>query len=147
MEGNDQQGTEEGEEGSGESGDESGGEAWKGFEEQETIDHEEEYIDEGKHTTVTVEAVEITRNGFETVPSAKDENEDEEEGEGGKGSEGKGEDREGQGKRKWTKEKPKTPKKKKKKFRYESKAERKVTRMKETAGRRARAQARKDREL
>jgi ribosomal RNA-processing protein 17 len=48
------------------------------------------------------------------------------------------------GKRIWTKERPKTewPKKKKKKFRYESKADRKVTRYKEGAKKRKQKEAR-----
>ena len=47
-------------------------------------------------------------------------------------------------KRVWTKERPSGPKKKKKKFKYESKAERKVTRYKERSGNRAKAKARKE---
>jgi ribosomal RNA-processing protein 17 len=52
--------------------------------------------------------------------------------------------RDANGKRIWTKEKPKTewPKKKKKKFRYESKADRKVTRYKEGAKKRKQKEAR-----
>jgi ribosomal RNA-processing protein 17 len=50
------------------------------------------------------------------------------------------------GKRIWTKERPKTewPKKKKKKFRYESKADRKVTRFKEGAKKRKHATKQKE---
>ena len=59
----------------------------------------------------------------------------------GKGNEIK---RDANGKRIWTKERPRTewPKKKKKKFRYESKADRKVTRMKEGAKKRKAREAR-----
>lgn len=53
-------------------------------------------------------------------------------------------DGEGTGKRVWTKAKPDQPKKKKKKFRYESKADRKVTRHKERAGGKAKAKARRE---
>jgi len=52
--------------------------------------------------------------------------------------------RDANGKRIWTKERPRTewPKKKKKKFRYESKADRKVTRMKEGAKKKKQREAR-----
>ena len=48
------------------------------------------------------------------------------------------------GKRRWTKDKPGRAKKKKKKFRYETRAERKVTRGKERAGNKAKAKSRRD---
>jgi ribosomal RNA-processing protein 17 len=113
--------------------------SWDGIPDEapETIDHEEEYIseDEDKYTTVTVEAVEVSKEGLQRVRD-----EDEEEGEEvpklvvvEKGEEG---ERGGKGK-KWPK------KEKKKKFRYESKAERKVTRGKQKAGNKARADARR----
>ncbi|KAF2645450.1 hypothetical protein P280DRAFT_389373 [Massarina eburnea CBS 473.64] len=97
--------------------DEDNGE-WNGIPdapEPEVIDQEEEYIDEDKYTTVTIETVGISKQGFETK---------------GDGSEDEGEGKE---KKVWTKEKPKTarPKKKKIKFRYETKAERKAERVKQ----------------
>lgn len=46
-------------------------------------------------------------------------------------------------KRVWTKQKPGLPKRKRKKFRYESKAERKVTRLKEHSGNKVQAKARR----
>ena len=71
------------------------------------------------------------------------------EGEGvGKGS-GKPEiKRDANGKRIWTKERPKTewPKKKKKKFRYETKAERKMERMKQGMKKKKLAEKRKPKE-
>lgn len=90
------------------------------------INQEEEYIDEDKYTTVTVETVGINRTGFsrpgEEEAELKKEQEAREEKE-----------REEKKKRVWTKERPKSdrPKKKKVKFRYETKAERKVERMKQ----------------
>ncbi|KAJ4411083.1 hypothetical protein N0V91_001456 [Didymella pomorum] len=90
------------------------------------INLEDEYIDEDKYTTVTVETVGINRTGFsrpgEEAEELRKEREAREEAE-----------KEAKKKRVWTKEKPKSdrPKKKKVKFRYETKAERKVERMKQ----------------
>ena len=85
------------------------------------IDREDEYIDEEKYTTVTVEMVGISREGF-----TKDD-------EGGSEVDC-GRDQPAE-KREWSKEKPKRaqPKQKKKKFRYESKADRRTTQLKERA--------------
>jgi ribosomal RNA-processing protein 17 len=84
------------------------------------IDQEDEYIDEDKYTTVTIESVGISKRGFEKS---------------GGGNSGEEDDGEGGEKKKkvWTKEKPKSakPKKKKIKFRYETKAERKAERVKQ----------------
>jgi ribosomal RNA-processing protein 17 len=105
------------------------------------IDQEEEYIDEDKYTTVTVEAMDVSKEGIYNA-SREDEHEsdsaDTEEGAPAKKANGTT-------KRVWTKEKPKPerPKKKKKKFRYESRAERKVTRLKEKSGNRKKANARR----
>jgi len=113
---------------------------WGGIEEDEedkivlpSVDHEEEYVDEDRYTTVTVEAVDVTKDGLHRVADGEDEvvetktkkhepNEDE------------------------TKLKKKWPKKEKpKKFRYESKLERRITRGKQKHGNRAKADARRDR--
>ncbi|KAF1987806.1 hypothetical protein K402DRAFT_462658 [Aulographum hederae CBS 113979] len=138
-----------------ETGDESGPEEWNGFEEPPPpINREEEYVDEDKYTTVTIEDVDITRDGFSTPGQTQSKEKDDEgstvEGEGddaGKATEDVvvGPRYDENGKRIWTKENPNKghPKKKKKKFRYESKAERKVTRMKETSRNRTQARARK----
>jgi ribosomal RNA-processing protein 17 len=100
------------------------------------VNQEDEYIDEDKYTTVTIESVGISRDGFEKagVDEGGDADQDKENGVDG-----------GRNKRVWTKEKPKTnrPTIRKKKFRYESKADRKTTRMKQGAKNRAQAQARK----
>jgi ribosomal RNA-processing protein 17 len=92
-------------------------EEFQGFQEPEPINQEDEYIDEDKYTTVTIESVGISREGGNGRPEIK---------------------RDANGKRIWTKERPRTewPKKKKKKFRYETKADRKVTRQKEGAKKR-----------
>ena len=123
---------------------------WEGIAEPVAIDHEDEYSDEDRHTTVTIEAVDITRDGFQKAKVDLDGtiNSDEEE-DGRKNTSGTsveaGTEKQKQ-KRVWTKEKPKQPKKKKKKFRYETKSERKVTRMKERSGGKAQARARREKE-
>lgn len=97
------------------------------------LDHEEEYVDEDedKYTTVTIEAVDVSKEGLHRVAE-----EGEEEVE--KVWKGKGEEEEKEkGKKKWPK------KERKKKFRYESKVERKATRMKQKSKNKASAEARK----
>jgi ribosomal RNA-processing protein 17 len=107
---------------------------WGGIEDDEVVvpelvDHEEEYIDEDKYTTVTVEELDVSKEGLLRVA-------DEDESEDTLEAEVKPVEEEKKGKQ-W----PKKPRKKK--FRYESKAERKVTRGKQKAGNRARADARR----
>jgi ribosomal RNA-processing protein 17 len=120
-------------------GDNSGEEdAWGGIEDEgdlavkdvKVLDHEEEYVDEDRYTTVTVEAVDVSKEGLRKV--VDDESEDAKEVEYAKPVE-----KEETGKKKWPK------KERKKKFRYESRAERKVTRGKQKAGNKARADARR----
>ena len=103
------------------------------------LDHEEEFIDEDLYTTVTVEAVDISKDGFHKVAQEEQEGDDE----SNKPTAGRPSTRPG-AKRIWTKERPNAPKKKKKPFRYESKAERKVTRFKERSGNKSKAKARKE---
>jgi len=111
---------------------------WGGIEDEgdtavkavEVLDHEEEYVDEDRYTTVTVEAVNVSKEGLQKV--ADDDSDPEKEVEYAKPAE-----KEETGKKKWPK------KERKKKFRYESKAERKVTRGKQKAGNKARADARR----
>jgi len=119
-------------------------EEWEGFEELavappvQPIDHEDEYLDDDKYTTVTVEAVDIGREGFRDVGQG---------GESvGKGAAEAGKNKGDDGKKRTcTKEKPTTdrPKKKRQKFRYENKAERKVTRALEGSKNKKQAKARK----
>ncbi|PMD60006.1 uncharacterized protein K444DRAFT_403737 [Hyaloscypha bicolor E] len=97
----------------------------------EVLDREEEYVDEDRWTTVTVEAVDVSKEGLKKVG---EEDSDDAEAPNLVSLEEKGEGKE---KKKWPK------KEKKKKFRYESKAERKFTRGKQKAGNKARADARK----
>ena len=114
------------------------GEVWGGIQEEEetseaeeVLDREEEYVDEDRWTTVTVEAVDVSKEGLKKVGV---EDSDDTEAPDLVATEEKGEVNE---KKKWPK------KEKKKKFRYESKAERKFTRGKQKAGNKARADARK----
>lgn len=121
---------------------------WKGASEPDAIDHEDEYLDEERHTTVTIETVEVTRDGLRR-------NRDDIEDDDDKNGEEKTQDYEAMrstqstgksdGKKHlpWSKDKPARPKTKKKKFRYESKADRKTTRAKERSGNKAHAKARK----
>ncbi|KAK3359236.1 nucleolar protein 12-domain-containing protein [Lasiosphaeria hispida] len=92
------------------------------------IDMEEEYIDEDRYTTVTVEAVSVDRDGLHKPEAEQEENEDSAAAEGGaKPVDGK-EETEKKGGKEW-------PKKKKKAFRYENKFERKLEQTKQRAKR------------
>ena len=105
------------------------------------MDYEAEYIDEDKYTTVTVEEMDPSREGL--LRSAGNESDDEEEEQ----TETKpAPDTKSTAAGEKTKKKTDNkPKKKKKKFRYESKEERKLTRVKERAAKSRKAQARRDR--
>lgn len=120
---------------------------WEGIAEDPRVDHEDEYVDDDRFTSVTIEAVDVSKDGLHKL---KQEDEvDSEDASGEKKSDGRRNNSASQGqekpKRIWTKEQPIGPKKTKKKFRYESKAERKVTRHKEKSGNKASARARKER--
>jgi len=107
--------------------------AWGGIEEEkgdQVLDHEEEYVDEDRYTTVTVEAVNISKEGLKKVV-------DEDSDEAPDLVPTKKSGKEDTVKKKWPK------KERKKKFTYESKVERKFTRTKQKAGNKAKADARK----
>ncbi|KAF4630019.1 hypothetical protein G7Y89_g8128 [Cudoniella acicularis] len=113
--------------------DDGGEDTWDGIQDDapilEPVDHEEEYVDEDRYTTVTVEAVIVSKEGLVKI------GEDDSEEEAKKTP-----------KLVDTEEKPKKvwPKKvKKKKFTYETKLERKLARGKQKAGNKARADARR----
>lgn len=120
---------------------------WDGIIEDTSVDHEDEYVDEDRYTTVTVEAVDVSRDGLHKTHMDYEENQ-------ATSLEGpiKGETAKS-GTKEWrdakqekslrTKEPPNGSKKRKKKFRYESKAERKANRYKERSGNKAKAKARK----
>lgn len=99
------------------------------------VDHEDEYVDEERFTTVTVEAVDISKDGLRAV--AEDEEDGTEKQDGGT-SELKEKERNkiarassGKLRSKEKGAKGLGTTKKKKKFRYESKGERKIERVKQ----------------
>lgn len=103
-----------------------------GIEDPPEVDYEAEYIDEERYTTVTVEAMDVSKEGLyraeregeQTVNVQKTQMVSKADTNGA-----------GKPKRVWAKENPRDgsdrPKKKRGKFRYETKAVRKETRMKE----------------
>ncbi|KAL9043363.1 MAG: hypothetical protein Q9214_003449 [Letrouitia sp. 1 TL-2023] len=122
-------------------------EKWDGIEEPEDIDREDEYSDQDRHTTVTVEAVDVSREGLRSLQSdheTSSEKEQEKETNRNIGGTANGVSNtlkktvvsNVSGKRNG-------PPKRKTKFRYEGKIERKVTRFKEKASNRAKAKARR----
>ena len=111
------------------------GEAWSGVEDAEPppIDHEAEYVDEEKYTVVTVEAIDLSKEGLSMAQPDQDLEPDEH---GSKVSARSDKSAAEQQKSPWTKEKPKDSAKKRKKkrnFRYEGKVERKEARSKQKA--------------
>lgn len=128
-----------------EDSDESSDDGEDGDVETETADlpmddiegRQDEYIDEEKYTTVTIEPMKLSD---EEESSA-----DEADGDDGEASRTPTEGLKKE-KRVWTKDKPagSKPKKKKKKFRYESKVERKATRSKQATKNSAAARARRE---
>ncbi|MCJ1414699.1 hypothetical protein MMC32_001026 [Xylographa parallela] len=127
--------------------DKSNSENWDGLAEETNIDHEAEYEDEDRHTTVTIEAVNVTKEGLQKAVTDRASEDGIEDGldiaMGNALDESAEKGTPIKSKRVWTKERPGGPKKKKK-FRYESKADRKATRHKERSGNTAKAKARKD---
>lgn len=117
---------------------------WSGLPEPPEIDHEAEYIDEDRYTTVTVEAMDLSKDGLHEKEEAQAnlDSSEEKQPDGTKRTNGQK-----QGKRIWTKDKPekdsRAPKRKRKKFRYENKAERKLTRLKEKSKNSRQAKARR----
>ncbi|KAH0541922.1 hypothetical protein FGG08_003642 [Glutinoglossum americanum] len=111
------------------------------------IDHEDEYIDEDRYTTVTIESIDITKSGLYNSTLADSGPEE-------RGSvsidaattkeKGISAGKRADGRLLSTKEKPSTKPKAKKKFRYLSKGDRKVARMKERLGNKAKAKARRE---
>ena len=109
-------------------------------------EHEEEYVDEDRFTTVTVEPLKM--DGDEEDAGSEGEGDITGAAREGTGKVGVKSGRASgirHGKGPWTKEKPEKnkPKKKKKKFRYESKVERKMTRTAQKSKNSAAAKARK----
>ncbi|RAL15635.1 rRNA-processing protein RRP17 [Aspergillus homomorphus CBS 101889] len=116
-------------------------EDWEGFAEPPAVDYEAEYIDEDKYTTVTVEEMDTSKEGLFRSTVDDSDNEDEGSESGSRATADPIPSAEQSKKRKSDTK----PKKKKKKFRYESKEDRKVTRMKERASKSRKANARRER--
>ena len=111
---------------------------WNGIEEPSRIDATDEYVDEDKYTTVTIEAMDDPQDVHDDGDKAGPMKETAD------GAEQKEGDEQRKGKREWTKNKPAGIKKKKKpKFRYESKAERKAGRQKQKSKNSAAAKERR----
>lgn len=113
--------------------------------EEEPERREDEYIDEEKYTTVTVEPMEESQGGEESDASDEAEGKD-----GAEASKAGNDERDAKDtvvpkKRIWTK-KPQhgKPRKRRKKFRYETKIERKAGRSKQKAKNTAAAKARRE---
>jgi ribosomal RNA-processing protein 17 len=139
----------EGTDHSGSEDDRDAAEEWTGIEEVPPVDHEAEYIDEDKYTTVTVEALDLSKEGLQKVErEGRKQVEEDPAAETKENLAETGQKDTKSRKRIWTKDKPKDrsdkPKKKKKKFRYETKAERKFTRMKQGAKNSKEAKARRE---
>ncbi|KAI1377376.1 nucleolar protein 12-domain-containing protein [Hypoxylon crocopeplum] len=101
-------------------------EEWGGIQETpalEPVDHEEEYIDEERYTIVTVESVNVSRDGLSSSRPDEDSSEDDQETAAKDGSQPAPPGN----------EKTRPPKTKKHKFRYETKSERQLNRRKEKA--------------
>ncbi|KAL7797439.1 nucleolar protein 12 domain-containing protein [Trichoderma ceciliae] len=101
---------------------------WAGFPDRpnlDIVDHEEEYIDEDRYTTVTVESVSISRDGLERPEKPQEKVEEDQDGETDKVDQDKPTG-------------PVWPKKKKQKFRYESKTERQLAGKRQKAKSKAR---------
>ncbi|KAI1312853.1 nucleolar protein 12-domain-containing protein [Xylaria venustula] len=118
-----------GQEGESSNDDDDTAEEWGGFQDtapaqQDTIDHEEEYIDEDRYTTVTVESVNVSKDGL-TSSRPDDEESADEEPKIDKNTQPESEKRENRHRD--------TTKKKKQKFRYETKLERQITNIKQKA--------------
>lgn len=91
------------------------------------VDHEEEYVDEDKFTTVTVEAVEVSRDGLQKVRDGTEvQTEHDKIGDAVAGRNSTGKQVSKDECMKHARKKPR-----KKQFKYESKADRKLTRFKE----------------
>jgi ribosomal RNA-processing protein 17 len=108
-------------------------EEWGGFQDMpaptDRIDHEEEYIDEDRYTTVTVESVNVTKDGLTSSRL------DEEESAGG-GQKAAEKNAQAQPEKKSNRDQH--AKKRKQKFRYETKLERQITNIKQKAKNRRR---------
>ncbi|KAI0840207.1 nucleolar protein 12-domain-containing protein [Hypoxylon sp. FL0890] len=99
---------------------------WGGFQDTpalEPVDREEEYIDEERYTTVTVESVSVSKDGLSSSKPEEDSSDED----------GEAAEKEDSEHPLGSNDKNRPPKKKKPKFRYETKAERQVNQRKQKA--------------
>ena len=135
--------------GDGDDGGDEEEDEWAGFDDSPDsnpvpIDREDEYIDEDRYTTVTIESIDVTKSGLRRSVPAEAGSEEGGSAPGDAQGEGTVDRKEEDGKRRLAKEKLSLkPKVKKKKFRYLGKDDRKAARMKERAGNKAKAKARR----
>lgn len=115
-------------------------EPWDGIAEEPLVDNEVEFSDDDRYTTVTVESVQVSRDGLHKLTQEGERDEIESDTHTVSRAPPSTDQH---GKRIWTKDRHGGPRKKKK-FRYESKAERKATRYKERLGNKSKAKARKE---
>lgn len=120
-----------------------GDEEWEGFAEPPAVDYEAEYIDEDKYTTVTVEAMDASKEALYRL-QRDDDSDEEEDGQKGQSLEAVASSNGSSGKKKKTTN-PDKVKKKKKQFRYESKEERKLALAKQRLAKKRKANARRER--
>ncbi|KAL9597489.1 MAG: hypothetical protein Q9219_005122 [cf. Caloplaca sp. 3 TL-2023] len=121
------------------------GEQWSGIGESTNVDHEENYLDEDRHTVVTVEAVDVSHEGLQRRQETS-ESEDDPTTQNDSNAIFENSTNEASIARHRINQKPGQPpasRSKKKKFRYETKADRKKTRFKEKIGSKAKAKARR----
>ncbi|KAI2643329.1 nucleolar protein 12-domain-containing protein [Xylaria nigripes] len=102
---------------------------WGGFQDapakQDLVDHEEEYVDEDRYTTVMVESVNVSKDGLTSSRPDEEESADEDEK---VDQETQAQPEKSSGKKHFA-----TQKKKPKKFRYENQLERQITNIKQKA--------------
>ncbi|KAI9809707.1 MAG: hypothetical protein M1825_000139 [Sarcosagium campestre] len=126
---------------------EGGSTEWEGIDDSvcaTEVNREEQYIDEDRFTSVTVEAVKVSREGLHNlVDDDETPGKDVERPSRVNGAKRGADIKEGDKRQYPNQSKSLKPKKKRKKFRYENKAERKVTRAKERAGNSAKARERR----
>lgn len=89
----------------------------------DVVDQEDEYVDEDRYTTVTIESVSVSRDGLSKPPRPRDHDEEDVDEEDAQRGQEAGD----------TSKAPSKPKKRKKKFRYETKIERQLTERKRRA--------------
>ncbi|KAM0286014.1 hypothetical protein ACHAQH_001204 [Verticillium albo-atrum] len=106
-------------------------EEWDGIEEQkpEVVDFEDEYIDEDRFTTVKVEAIAVTRDGFEKLHDSDDSENEKNDGDGDSEKKGAEDEKTPKARKEWPKKKPK--------FRYEQKFDRRIEERKQKAKKKA----------